>query len=217
MNLKKLSAVAAVALLVGISAQTAEARGSRPPGGGGGGFPSPTSPRNFANFAATCPGVNDSASASFANVPGIGQTVQLQVTGNGVATASVKGLNTSTVTMLGGIQFYSDIPANQLQVHINFTIPGGTVVPFDYNLAQGSLQKAAAPNLYFIGTNNANGNIQLQPGSRINEVTFNLIGNGSQTPVTEHIYGLSFVGFGGVGYDLTSPAAFCGLSSASAK
>lgn len=206
MNLKTLSAVAAVALLVGV--QSVEARGSRPGGGGGGS--TFLGPRNFANFSTTCKAQGDTASASFVNVPGIGQTVQLQTTGTGVASASVKGLNTSTVTMLGGIQFYSDVPANNLSVHINFTIPGGTVVPFDYNLAQGSLQKAAQPNLYFIGTNNANGNIQLQPGSRINEVTFNLIGTG--TPITERIYGLSFVGFGGVGYDLTSPAAYCGTA-----
>jgi hypothetical protein len=136
----------------------------------------------------------------------------LQATGNGVASTSVEGLNTSVppVTMLGAIQFYSDIPANQLSVHINFTIPGGTVVPYDYNLAQGSLQKASTPNLYFIGVNNASGRVQLQAGSRINQVTFNLKGDGTNNQITEHIYGVSFVGFGGVGYDLSSPAAFCG-------
>ncbi len=207
MKFKTLSAIAAVSLLIG-GIQSAEARNSGKPGGNGGG-PAPLSQRNFGFLATRCTQGGDQASSSFQNVPGLGQTVQLQATNFGIASTSVESLNNSVVTMLGAIQFYSDVPANNLQVHINFTIPGGTVVPFDYNLAQGSLQKAAAPNLYFIGTNNANGNIQLQPGSRINEVTFNLIGTGG-SQITERIYGLSFTGFGGVGYDLTTPASFCG-------
>ncbi len=208
MKFKTLSAIAAVALLVG-GFQSAEARNPSK-GGGGGGTPTPpnTSQRLFGYLSTQCNNVGDQASASFQNVSGIGQTVQLQVTNRGIASTSVESLNNSVVTMLGAIQFYSDVPADNLQVHINFTIPGGTVVPFDYNLAQGSLRKAAAPNLYFIGTNNANGNIQLQPGSRINEVTFNLIGTGGGQ-ITERIYGLSFTGFGGVGYDLNSPSSSC--------
>jgi hypothetical protein len=202
MKFKTLSAIAAVTLLIG-GFQAANANNI---GKGGGTL---LGPRNFANFSTTCANAGDSASAGFANVSGLGETVQLQVSGKGIASASVKGLNTSTVTMLGGIQFYSDIPANQLSVHLNITLPGGTTFPYDFNLAQGSLQKASAPNLYFIGVNNAYGVRLINAGSRINQMTFNLIGNGSNTPVTEHIYGLSFVGFGGVGYDLTSPAAFC--------
>ncbi|MBI2809213.1 MAG: hypothetical protein HYX67_00055 [Candidatus Melainabacteria bacterium] len=205
MKFKTLSAIAAVTLLIG-GLQSAEAK--NPGKGGVGPGPAPASQRNFGYLSTTCSQPGDQASASFQNVPGIGQTVQLQATNFGIASTSVESLKNSLVTMLGSIQFYSDVPANNLQVHINFTIPGGTVVPFDYNLAQGSLQKAAAPNLYFIGTNNANGNIQLQPGSRINEVTFNLIGTGG-SQITERIYGLSFTGFGGVGYDLTTPASFC--------
>ncbi|HEY9732162.1 MAG TPA: hypothetical protein V6C89_09625 [Drouetiella sp.] len=211
MKFKTLSAIAAVTLLIG-GFQSAQANSLGKGGNGGGG--TFLGPRNFANFNAQCPNGGDQASAGFANVPGLGETVQLQVTGTGIASASVKGLNTSTVTMLGGIQFYSDIPANQLSVHMNITLPGGTTFPYDFNLAQGSIQKAAAPNLYFIGVNNAQGVRLINAGSRINEMTFNLIGNGSGTPVTEHIYGLSFTGFGGVGYDLTSPAAFCGSAAA---
>lgn len=208
MKFKTLSAIAAVALLVG-GFQSAEARNSGKPGGGGS-TPTPpnTSQRLFGYLSTQCNNVGDQASASFQNVNGIGQTVQLQVTNKGVASTSVEGLNNSNVTMLGAIQFYSDVPADKLQVHIVFTIVGGTVVPFDFNLAQGSLQKASAPNLYFIGVNNAAGKLQIQPGSRLNEVTFNLIGTGGgQT--TERIYGLSFTGFGGVGYDLTTPSSSC--------
>ncbi len=208
MKFKTLSAIAAVTLLIG-GFQSAEARNPvKGGGGGGGGTPSPSFPRNLGLFATQCNNLGDSADVSFQNISGIGQTVQLRATNFGVASTSVENLNTTVVTMLGGIQFYSDVPANNLSVHINFTIPGGTVVPYDFNLAQGSLQKAAAPNLYFIGTNNAYGNLQIQPGSRINEVTFNLIGTGG-SQITERIYGVSFTGYGGVGFDLSTPSSFC--------
>ncbi|MBS1955836.1 MAG: hypothetical protein JST89_16750 [Cyanobacteria bacterium SZAS-4] len=209
MKFKTLSAIAAVALLIG-GIQSAEARNNTKPGGGGG-TPTPpnTSQRLLGQFTAQCNNPGDVADASFQNVSGIGQTVKLHTVNKGIASASVEGLNTSNVTMLGAIQFYSDVPADNLSVYINFTIPGGTVVPFEFNLAQGSLRKAAQPNLYFIPVNNANGNVQIQAGSRINVMTFNLVGKSNQD-ITERIYGLNFTGFGGVGYDLSSPSAFCG-------
>lgn len=211
MKFKTLSAIAAVALLIG-GIQSAEARNPVKGGGGGGNTPAPPnqSQRLLGGFTATCNNAGDQADASFQNVSGIGQTVQLHVQNRGIASASVQNLSSSLVTMLGAIQFYSDVPADNLVVYVNFTVPGGTVVPFEFNLAQGSLRKAAEPNLYFIPTNNANGSIQIQPGSRLNQVTFSLRGNPGSN-ITERIYGVSFTGFGGVGYDLTSPAAFCPL------
>lgn len=208
MNFKTLSVIASLTVLVG-GLQAAEARNTGKPSPGQGGAPSG---RNFGLLAVSCTQSGDTAGASFANVSGIGQTVQLQVNNTGVAQTAIENLNNSTVTMLGAMQFYCDGPASNLGVRVTQTVNGGGVLASTFTLANGGLQKASAQNLYFIGVNNANGNVQIPGGSRINDVTFKLVGTTGQ--ITNRIYGFSFTGFGGVGYDLTTPGAFCAAQGA---
>ncbi len=206
MKVKTLVAMAALSLLIGV--QSAEARGSRP----GDGNPGSNSSRKLGTFVANCNTAGDAASASYQNVPNFGPSVQLQATQFGFASATVEGLDTSLVTMLGGIQFSVNGPVNNLTVYINFTTPAASSpTPFQFTVANGGIQKATAPNLYFIGTQNRNGTTQLPAGSKINRLDFQLQGTGGNQ-ITDRISGVSFTGFGGVGYNLADPAAFCNTS-----
>jgi len=212
MNIKTASAMAALLLVVGV--QNVEAR--NPAKGGGGSTPS----NNvlFSDLAAQCNYANSQASASFQNVSGVGETVQLSINGNAVASTNVEGLNNVNYTMLGAINFNvrgASINTNNFVVTAFFTAPGDNVITPRYcTFADGGIQQqGGSSTAYFIGVNHRNGNTQIPAGSRINGIQVQLKGpiSGPTGTVTNNISNMTFTAFPGVGYDLSSPAAFCPL------
>ncbi len=208
----KIQAVAILgAMMLLAPMQNVEAKNK---GGGGGGSVTPSSRLNIGLLEAVCLTDSGSADAQFVNDPSYGQTVQLRAQNAAVANASVVGLSTNRVTALGAIQFSltgSSINNNFFVVEVDTISPGSSVVvPNFITFGNGGIQKAASGNLYFIGINDRNGFPQLPAGGRIVGMTFHSNGNpNTNTQVSNKIYGVSFTGFGGVGFDLTSPSASC--------
>lgn len=204
MKFKIASALAALTLL--LTVQTADARGSG--GGVSHGPPPVASLRNLGDFNAVCNSIGDAADSSFQSNPNFGPTVQLRATNFGFASTDIDGLESQAVGMYGSFQFFVSGPANNLGVLINFTTPGASSSTTRFfTLANGGIRPSTTSNLYFIGTNNANGSTQIQAGSRINAVQFQLQGSGGSR-ITDILYNVSFTGYGGCGV-LADPAAFC--------
>ncbi len=205
MKFKIVSAIAALTLLVSAHAADARNPGINP------GNPGNNFPRKLGGYEANCNSMGDSASSSFQNVPNSGPAVQLLVNQFGYASTTVEGLNTSNVTMLGGIQFFVTGPIGNFDAVLSYTAPGGGAVITKVFTVGNGIVKASQANLYFIPTNlNSNGN-QIPPGARITALEFELQGSGGGQ-ITNRISGVSFTGYGGVGYNTTEPAAFCNNS-----
>ncbi len=196
-----MSALFALSLL--LSFQPVNASHSNPGPG-----PGTNTSRVIGAYGAICNCCGDAASSSYQNIPNIGSALQLQATQYGVASATVEGLNTHNTMMWGGIQFSVTGNVSNLEVVVTYTAPGASSsVTKVMSLANGGIQSKGQGN-YFVGTQNLNGSTQIPPGSRIDVVDFELVGTGG-SQLTSDIFHLFLVGYGGVGYNLTEPAALC--------